>query len=114
MQNLVSVTVNLSNNDPPIYFLTRLLSKKKNLTRTKIGTVQEAFNEANCKFITLCNAYFRLSKSVLVPTDHPVPILGSFKCKLKFHLLGVEALKLADNIKPMQIDKLRPSKFRML
>jgi hypothetical protein len=109
-QGLVSVSLNISSEDPPNYFVARI--KDGMLKRHKSGTVQEIFNDPKSRFIHLSNVYFRLSMFVLMPVNSSNPPRPpEFKCKLKYHLVGVEGLDAAFNVEPVKVGTYKGKKM---
>jgi hypothetical protein len=109
-QGLMSVSLNISSEDPPNYFVAKIKDGK--LKRFKSGTVQEIFNDPKSRFIHLSNVYFRLSMSVLTPVNSSNPPRPTeSKCKLKYHLVGIEGLSVAFDVEPVKVNTYKGKKM---
>jgi hypothetical protein len=109
-QGLMSVSLNISSEDPPNYFAAKITDGK--LKRFKSGTVQEIFNDPKSRFIHLSNVYFRLSMSVLTPVNSSNPPRPTeSKCKLKYHLVGIEGLSAAFDVEPVKVNTYKGKKM---
>ena len=106
-QKLISVSAALDEEDCPEFRVIRVNKNGDCVKIINVGTISEVIDNDATIGIYKGTGFFNMSMSVVGPLDgftEPEPSPGTL-CRLKFNLLNILAVGVANNVEPVSVGK---------